>query len=126
MLEGDCFVSHQQGKEFRFLYLWLEAMLKRVSQRNLELPAKRALGDGPACSAAEQYPWNQAIKCPRCDHVWGFPWREGWSRYSMELMLQGKTLEDWTNINSYAHGPRGSPALGVPLILRASALAQLE
>lgn len=64
-------MSHQQGREFRFLYLWLQAMLRRVFQRSLGLPAKGALRDGPACSAAEEVPMELGHQCPRCHHLWG-------------------------------------------------------
>lgn len=65
-------MSHQQGKEFRFLYLWLEAMLKRVSQQSLGRPAKGGLRDGPACSVAEECPWTQGFPC-----TWDSPNSEG-------------------------------------------------
>lgn len=37
-------MSHQPGREFRVLYLWLQAMLRRVSQKEL----------GTACQGSPQ------------------------------------------------------------------------
>lgn len=51
-------MSHQPGREFRFLYLWLKAIFKRVSQRSLRLSAKEALRDGTLRSARGTKPSN--------------------------------------------------------------------
>lgn len=58
-------MSHQQGREFRVLYLWLQAMLRRVSQRSLGLPAKGALSDGPVCSVAGEVPVKPCHQMPK-------------------------------------------------------------
>lgn len=60
-------MSHPLGREFRFLYLWLKAMLRRVSQRSLGLSAKGALRGGAACSTAESARGTK----PSNDQAWG-------------------------------------------------------
>lgn len=78
-------MSHQQGREFRFLYLWLQAVLRRVSQRSLGLPAKGALRDGPDCSAAEEVPIEAGHQMPKMSPYIGFLQSgRGWPRYSVE------------------------------------------
>lgn len=51
-------MSHQQGREFRFLYLWLQAMLRRVFQRSLGLPAKEPSEMAQPALQLRRCPWN--------------------------------------------------------------------